>query len=94
MFFLATTASPRSPTMPWNLRCRRLGLGHRASTPEEQRRIVGAAPSRRRHVQRRRAAGFTRAPDAGYTDRPSEGHDVTRILTSGTDAALLNAFDP
>lgn len=41
------------------------------------------------------AAGFTKAPDVAYTDLLKEnGHDVTRVLTSGTpDAALLNAFD-
>ena len=41
------------------------------------------------------AAGFTRAPDAGYTDLlASAGHQVTRFLTSGTpDTALLNTFD-
>jgi uncharacterized surface protein with fasciclin (FAS1) repeats len=41
------------------------------------------------------AAGFTLAPDIGYTDLlKSRGHQVTRIVTSGTpDAGLLNRFD-
>lgn len=41
------------------------------------------------------AAGFTQAPDVAYTDLlTANGHQVTRIVTSGTpDAALLNAFD-
>jgi hypothetical protein len=40
-------------------------------------------------------AGFTRAADVAYTDLlKTNGHDVTRIVTSGTpDTALLNAFD-
>ena len=42
-----------------------------------------------------RAAGFTRAPDAGYTDvLAANGHIVTRILTSGTpNTSLLNTAD-
>lgn len=41
------------------------------------------------------AAGFTRAPDAPYTDLlTAEGHQVTRIVTSGNpNVALLNEFD-
>lgn len=41
------------------------------------------------------SAGFTRAPDAPYTDLlTASGHQVTRVVTSGNpDAALLNAFD-
>jgi len=40
-------------------------------------------------------AGFTRAPDVGYTDLlAANGYQVTRIVTSGTpDTALLNTFD-
>jgi hypothetical protein len=40
-------------------------------------------------------AGFTQAPDIGYTDLlKGNGHQVTRIVTSGTpDAASLNKFD-
>lgn len=40
-------------------------------------------------------AGFTQAADAAYTRLLADnGHNVTRIVTSGTpDAALLNAFD-
>lgn len=40
-------------------------------------------------------AGFAKAPDVAYTDLlKANGHNVTRVLTSGTpDAALLNAFD-
>jgi hypothetical protein len=41
------------------------------------------------------AAGLTLAPDIGYTDLlKSRGHQVTRIVSSGTpDAGLLNKFD-
>ncbi|MBN2507691.1 MAG: tandem-95 repeat protein [Verrucomicrobia bacterium] len=41
------------------------------------------------------AAGFTEAPDAGYTRLLEQnGFEVTRILSSATpDAALLNTFD-
>jgi len=41
------------------------------------------------------AAGFTQAPDAGYTQLLRDnGHTVTRIVTSATpDATVLNAFD-
>ena len=41
------------------------------------------------------AAGFTEAPDAGYTQLlESKGYNVIRYLTSGTpDAAALNAAD-
>lgn len=40
-------------------------------------------------------AGFTTAPDKGYTDLLSaNGHTVTRVVTSGVpDASLLNIFD-
>lgn len=40
-------------------------------------------------------AGFTEAPDVGYTELlRANGHEVTRIVTSGTpNAGLLNAFD-
>lgn len=40
-------------------------------------------------------AGFTTAPDAGYTQLlAANGYAVTRVLTSGTpDTALLNTFD-
>lgn len=40
-------------------------------------------------------AGFTTAPDIGYTDLlKANGHTVTRIRTSGTpDVTLLNTFD-
>ncbi|HKS38677.1 MAG TPA: Ig-like domain-containing protein [Verrucomicrobiae bacterium] len=40
-------------------------------------------------------AGFTNAPDVAYTDLlTANGHQVTRIVSSGTpDAPLLNAFD-
>lgn len=40
-------------------------------------------------------AGFTRAPDAAYTDLlEANGYLVTRVVTSGTpDTALLNTFD-
>ncbi len=40
-------------------------------------------------------AGFTQAPDIGYTNLLSaNGHTVTRIVGSGTpNAAVLNAFD-
>ena len=40
-------------------------------------------------------AGFTRAPDVGYTELlASRNYAVTRIVTSGTpDTALLNTFD-
>jgi hypothetical protein len=40
-------------------------------------------------------AGFTRAPDVGYTELlASRNYAVTRIVTSGTpDMALLNTFD-
>lgn len=40
-------------------------------------------------------AGFTKAPDVGYTDLlASRGHKVTRVVTSGSpNTALLNAFD-
>jgi hypothetical protein len=40
-------------------------------------------------------AGFTKAADVAYTDLlKTNGHAVTRILTSGTpDVALLNTFD-
>lgn len=40
-------------------------------------------------------AGFTRAPDVGYTELlTANNYAVTRILTSGTpDTALLNTFD-
>jgi len=40
-------------------------------------------------------AGFTSASDIGYTDLiTASGHQITRIVTSGTpDVALLNAFD-
>jgi hypothetical protein len=41
------------------------------------------------------AAGFTTAPDAGYTQAlTAAGHNVTRVVTSGTpNAAQLNAAD-
>jgi hypothetical protein len=41
------------------------------------------------------AAGFTEAPDAGYTRLLAElGHTVTRVLSSGApDVAFLNTFD-
>jgi len=41
------------------------------------------------------AAGFTMAPDVAYTDLlTADGHQVTRVITSGTpETALLNAFD-
>lgn len=41
------------------------------------------------------AAGFTRAPDAPYTDLlTAKGHRVTRIVTSGNpNVTLLNTFD-
>jgi hypothetical protein len=41
------------------------------------------------------ATGFTNAPDVGYTDLlAANGHQVTRVVTSGTpDATFLNAFD-
>jgi hypothetical protein len=41
------------------------------------------------------AAGFTSAPDIGYTDAlRAAGHTVTRVLTSGTpNTAQLNAAD-
>ena len=41
------------------------------------------------------AAGFTQAPDAGYTQLLRDnGHNVTRYVTTATpDAALLNAAD-
>ncbi|MBK9137555.1 MAG: Ig-like domain-containing protein [Verrucomicrobia bacterium] len=41
------------------------------------------------------AAGFTEAPDVGYTRLLTQaGHKVTRIVTSGTpDVARLNTFD-
>lgn len=41
------------------------------------------------------AAGFTQAPDAGYTQLlRNAGHTVTRVLSSGTpNTALLNAAD-
>lgn len=41
------------------------------------------------------AAGFSKAPDVGYTDLlKTHGHTVTRIVTSGApDVASLNAFD-
>ena len=41
------------------------------------------------------SAGFTEAPDAGYTQLlEANGHSVTRIVTSATpDTALLNSFD-
>jgi hypothetical protein len=41
------------------------------------------------------AAGFTQAPDVGFTQLLRDaGHSVTRIVTSGTpDAAALNAYD-
>ncbi len=40
-------------------------------------------------------AGFTKAADVAYTDLlTANGHNLTRIVTSGTpDTALLNAFD-
>ncbi len=40
-------------------------------------------------------AGFTKAPDIGYTNLlAANGHTVTRIVQSGTpNAALLNSFD-
>lgn len=40
-------------------------------------------------------AGFTQAPDIGYTDLlRNAGHTVTRIVTSATpDPGVLNAFD-
>lgn len=40
-------------------------------------------------------AGFTQAPDVGYTDLlRNAGHNVTRVVTSGTpNAAQLNAAD-
>jgi hypothetical protein len=40
-------------------------------------------------------AGFTLAPDVGYTDLlQAAGHNVTRIVTSGTpNASALNKFD-
>lgn len=40
-------------------------------------------------------AGFTMAPDIGYTDLlAAHGHTVTRVVTSATpDAATLNSFD-
>ena len=40
-------------------------------------------------------AGFTNAPDAGYTRLlASKGHTVTRIISSGTpDTATLNTAD-
>ena len=40
-------------------------------------------------------AGFTKAPDVGYTELlAANGHQVTRIITSGTpDTNLLNTFD-
>ena len=40
-------------------------------------------------------AGFTKASDVAYTDLlKANGHNVTRVVTSGTpDKALLNAFD-
>ena len=40
-------------------------------------------------------AGFTLAPDVGYTDLlTAAGHNVTRIVTSGTpNASALNKFD-
>lgn len=39
--------------------------------------------------------GFTRAPDVAYTDLlKANGHQLTRVVTSGTpDVTLLNAFD-
>jgi hypothetical protein len=42
-----------------------------------------------------RNAGFTRAPDVGYTDLlKAKGYDVTRIVTTGTpDVAALNQYD-
>lgn len=41
------------------------------------------------------SAGFTQAPDVGYTDLlESAGHNVTRFVSSGTpDTSVLNAFD-
>jgi hypothetical protein len=41
------------------------------------------------------AAGFTMAPDVGYTQLlEANGHNVTRYLTTGTpDAGFLNDFD-
>jgi hypothetical protein len=41
------------------------------------------------------AAGFTRAPDAGYTDLlTAAGHNVTRVVSTGTpDPLVLNAAD-
>ncbi len=40
-------------------------------------------------------AGFTMAPDVGFTDLLSaNGHSVTRVVSSGTpDAGVLNSFD-
>jgi uncharacterized surface protein with fasciclin (FAS1) repeats len=40
-------------------------------------------------------AGFTQAPDIGYTDLlKGNGHQITRIVTSGNpDPSLLNKFD-
>jgi hypothetical protein len=42
-----------------------------------------------------KTAGFTEAPDVGYTKLlASKGHKVTRFVTSGTpDVAALNTFD-
>ncbi len=41
------------------------------------------------------AAGFTKAPDIAYTDLlKANGHEVTRVVTSGSpNVDLLNAFD-
>ncbi|HUS34129.1 MAG TPA: hypothetical protein VM680_02135, partial [Verrucomicrobiae bacterium] len=41
------------------------------------------------------AAGFTTAPDAGYTQAlTAAGHTVTRVVSSGTpNTAQLNAAD-
>lgn len=41
------------------------------------------------------SAGFTQAPDVGYTQLlKANGHTVTRVVTSGTpDVALLNSAD-
>lgn len=42
-----------------------------------------------------KSAGFTQAPDVGYTQfLKANGHTVTRVVTSGTpDVALLNSAD-